>query len=202
MLYLGTGSAPALPEAASSGMIGYLATPNAGNRLPAGIRWAADNGCFNAATFNADRWIDWLDRLPKSAMWATVPDVVADHAATLDRWHQWAAIVRDVGHRPAFVIQDGCDSLAAVPPDAEALFIGGSTAYKLSETARTIVQDFNGPTHMGRVNSLRRLRVAASWGVDSVDGTFLSFGPDKNLPLLIRYLRIVRSEPTLEGIPR
>ena len=181
-------------------MIGYLGTPLAGNRLPAGVPWAADNGCFNAATFNVDRWVDWLDRQPRTALWATVPDVVGDHQATLERWHQWAPIVRELGYRPAFVIQNGCDSLAAVPLDAAAVFVGGDTKYKLSETARTIVQQFAGPTHMGRVNSLRRLRLAAAWGLDSVDGTFLSFGPDVNLQRLLRWLHEIHQQPTLEGI--
>jgi hypothetical protein len=49
---------------------------------------------------------------------------------------------------------------------------------------------------MGRVNSLRRLRLAARDGYDSVDGTFLAFGPDKNLPRLLAYLRRA-TEPTL-----
>jgi len=39
---------------------------------------------------------------------------------------------------------------------------------------------------------------AASIGCDSVDGTFLAFGPDKNLPQLLRWLRLA-DEPTLFG---
>jgi hypothetical protein len=50
--------------------------------------------------------------------------------------------------------------------------------------------------HMGRVNSLRRLRLAVQDGYDSVDGTFLAFGPDRKLPRLLTYLRLA-TEPRL-----
>jgi hypothetical protein len=41
---------------------------------------------------------------------------------------------------------------------------------------------------MGRVNSARRLRHAARVGALSVDGTFLAYGPDVNLPRIARWL--------------
>ena len=51
---------------------------------------------------------------------------------------------------------------------------------------------------MGRVNSLRRLRLAAADGYDSVDGTFLAFGPDVNLPRLRAWLE--PDAPSLWGV--
>jgi hypothetical protein len=42
---------------------------------------------------------------------------------------------------------------------------------------------------MGRVNSLKRLRYAEMIGCDSVDGTYLTFAPDENLPRLLGWLR-------------
>jgi hypothetical protein len=41
---------------------------------------------------------------------------------------------------------------------------------------------------MGRVNSRRRLRLAAEWHVDSVDGTYLAFGPTVNSARLTSWL--------------
>lgn len=41
--------------------------------------------------------------------------------------------------------------------------------------------------HMGRVNSRRRRTLAGVMGCDTVDGTFLAFGPDVNLPRLLRW---------------
>jgi hypothetical protein len=45
--------------------------------------------------------------------------------------------------------------------------------------------------HMGRVNSLKRLRYAAAIGCDSADGTYLANGPDVNLPAVLAWLRDV-----------
>jgi hypothetical protein len=45
--------------------------------------------------------------------------------------------------------------------------------------------------HRSRVNSLTRLRYAVSIGCDSVDGTYLAYGPDRNLPALLRWLATV-----------
>lgn len=52
--------------------------------------------------------------------------------------------------------------------------------------------------HMGRVNSLRRLEIAVDFGCDSVDGNYLGFGPDANLPKLLRWLDVLRDEPRLD----
>jgi hypothetical protein len=73
----------------------------------------------------------------------------------------------------------------------DALFVGGSTEWKLGEDAAWLVQQARGRdkwVHMGRVNSLRRLRYAHRIGCQSVDGTFLAFGPDLNLARLCGWL--------------
>ena len=49
--------------------------------------------------------------------------------------------------------------------------------------------------HVGRVNSWRRLDLVASWDVDSVDGTYLAFGPDANGARLATWLRRLRTQP-------
>lgn len=190
MLYFATASGPKVRAAIAAGQLGQMHTPDVGNRLIDGARWAADNGCFNARTFTVLRWGRWLLSLPRTADWAVVPDVVGNHAKTLRRWHRYAPWVRRVGFTPAFVCQDGCDA-HDIPADAGAVFIGGTDAYKISNAAHRCVEEAQRrgiPTHMGRVNSLRRLRIAAQWGVDSVDGTYLAFGPDVNLPKLLSWL--------------
>ena len=64
--------------------------------------------------------------------------------------------------------------------DFDALFIGGSTSWKLGPGAAAVAYDakLRGKwVHMGRVNSLRRMRYAESIGCDSADGTTLRFSP-------------------------
>jgi hypothetical protein len=50
---------------------------------------------------------------------------------------------------------------------------------------------------MGRVNSLRRHRYAAAIGCDSADGTYLTRGPDENLPKLLGWVRDGRTQDPL-----
>lgn len=50
---------------------------------------------------------------------------------------------------------------------------------------------------MGRVNSLRRLRLAQAMGCDSADGTYLAYGPDRNLPRLLGWLREINCQGAL-----
>lgn len=72
--------------------------------------------------------------------------------------------------------------------------------WKLSETARALSREAKARgkwLHMGRVNSLKRLRIAMSFGCDSVDGTLLSRGPKIHYPALIRWLDLVHREAEL-----
>lgn len=87
----------------------------------------------------------------------------------------------------AFVAQDGIGDTVIPLSAFDVLFIGGSTEFKLSNRARrlTIKAHNRGKwVHMDRVTSKRRFD-ALSWGVDSVDGTYLAFGPTVNLPRLL-----------------
>ncbi|HXF62680.1 MAG TPA: hypothetical protein VNK95_13745, partial [Caldilineaceae bacterium] len=62
----------------------------------------------------------------------------------------------------------------------DALFIGGSTGWKLSEAADWCIRRAKERgvwVHAGRVNSLRRIRHFQLIGVDSVDGTYIRFNP-------------------------
>lgn len=82
----------------------------------------------------------------------------------------------------------------------DAIFIGGDTAWKLSSSAQSICQEAKRRgkwVHMGRVNSLRRLEIAEAFGCDSVDGNYLGFGPDTNIPKLLSWLDRLRAAPML-----
>lgn len=155
--------------------------------------WVADNGCFTKS-FDEDRWWQWLNNyrhMAQRCRFATAPDVVGDHEATLERSLPWLPKIRDLGYPAAFVAQDGSSSATVPWDDLDALFLGGTTEFKLSDTAREIVEEavVRGKfAHMGRVNSRKRLRLAHAWGCHSVDGTYLVFGPSVNLPKLVGWL--------------
>lgn len=193
MLYLtGADNAP-VRDAASTYPIGVLARP--GNAVHLNVSayqaWAADNGCFSPSgkPFDADRWFTWLSSLdPAGALFAVAPDVVGDAVATLERSRPWLARIRQLGFPVAFVAQDGIENTTVPWGEFDALFIGGSTEFKLGLQARravAVAKALGKHVHMGRVNSKRRFDIATHWGCDSVDGTFLAFGPSVNLPRLL-----------------
>jgi hypothetical protein len=154
----------------------------------AGFLWAADNDAFNGFDPVAyQRMLDELEGVP-GCLFVTCPDMVGDADATFRLFLGWAQRVLRTGQPLGYVAQDGA-STAAIPWDAlSALFIGGSTEWKLSIEAETLVREAKHRgkwVHMGRVNSARRLKVAKSWGVDSIDGTQLSWFTDTELPARI-----------------
>lgn len=171
---------------------------------PEGQPWAADNGRYaSPADYTDAGFLAWLATMPaESCLFATAPDVVGDAAATLALSAPMFAPIRAAGYRVAFVAQDGLEALPVPWDDFDALFIGGSTEWKLGEAAHELAAEAKRRgkwLHMGRVNSLRRMRLAHAMGCDSVDGTFLRFGPDVLLPRLLGWLDAVSREPHLWG---
>tara|TARA_R110000764_G_scaffold234695_1_gene328722 strand:+ start:184 stop:741 length:558 start_codon:yes stop_codon:yes gene_type:complete len=175
--------------------IGLMSSPNISYETRGWI-WAADNGCFSDK-WDSTQWLAWLNR-KAGALFATVPDVVGDAAATRLRWDEWHATVAASGHLPAYVLQDGQDDVDVPWDDAACVFIGGSTEYKLSESARRHAAEARRRglwVHMGRVNSYKRLSMAADWGCNSADGTLLAFGPDILVPKLLSWITRIHTEP-------
>jgi hypothetical protein len=181
-VYLTGAIHPTIRPEIDAGRVGALVTPRSRYRVDPAWTWAADSGCYSPATYVGDAaYLAWLDRQPRTALWVTCPDVVGDHAATVARSVPFAPSVRALGFVPAFVAQDGATP-ETVPWDAfGALFIGGSTAWKLGPAARALLAHARAlglPTHVGRVNSRRRF--AAFHGLaDTVDGTCLAFDPSR-----------------------
>lgn len=192
-------SSPRVHDAMTSRVLGYIDTPSQGNRRPEGVVWCADNGCFSDR-WDAARWWAWLVANAGDAatcLFAVAPDVVGDAEATHRRAAPWLARIRALGYPVAYVAQDGAERLELPWAEFDVLFIGGSTEWKLGQHARTVVDaaKHRGKwVHMGRVNSQRRFDYARAIGCDSCDGTFLTFGPDTNLPQLLAWTRSVEQE--------
>lgn len=207
MLYLATPSTGPVRDAMSEGLLGQMVTPKAGNRLVDGATFAIDNGVVKIVNgqpvtdpdWDEGQWLRILDRYAGTprCLFAVVPDDVGNAAATDERWAHYAPEVRARGYAAAYATQNGCE---AIPVDADVLFTGGDDPWKLGHEARRlarVAQHAGLWCHMGRVNTLGRLRLAALDGYDSVDGTTLAFGPDRNLPQLLRWLH--PSAPSLFG---
>lgn len=154
----------------------------------AGIPWAADNDCYQGLDPHAYRAMLTACRDLPGCLFVVVPDVVADWRATRRMWRRWRGAVADLP--AAYVAQDGQPAGSVPWADMAALFVGGSTEYKLSAAAADLVREARSRelwTHMGRVNSRRRFTYARQIGINSVDGTSYSRWRDRWLPDALRW---------------
>lgn len=204
-------------RAAGRDDLGVLVTPLRPHYLEQAGEYpwfAVDNGAFSQATpFDPDAFRDLVRRvaahpLRDRCLFVAAPDVVGDPAGTLRSWREWRRELRATGLPLAFVLQDGCEDGTAdgtlfddgIPwGEFDVLFVGGSTDWKIADLPWPRQQkliamhrrcdDEGVPRHMGRVNSWERCEIAFyGLGCKSADGTYLAFGPDKNLPPLLGWL--------------
>lgn len=162
-----------------------------------------DNGCFNNPELDTKEYLKFVqsfDKWKENCLFAAAPDVVGNAKETWNRSKDVLPELRKLGFPAALVVQDGFNDFFVDWSAFDALFIGGSTAFKLSSNVHEIIKigvEQGKWIHMGRVNSQRRLLLARFYGVHSADGTFLAFAPDKNKPKLEKWLDFLKYQPTL-----
>jgi hypothetical protein len=154
-----------------------LLTPlTARRRKRLDAHWCCDNGAF--AKFDPDAFIRLLERNETGrslCRWVAVPDVVGSAIRTLEVFQGWK---RRLASWPlAYVAQDG-QELHPIPwDDIQALFIGGSTEWKLGPHASACVKAGKALgkwVHVGRINTPGRFEYFDQLGADSCDGSGLA----------------------------
>lgn len=194
-----------------------------------GVVWAADNDCFQG--LHPQRWMRFLARILDSGsrpVFVACPDKVADAGETWRLYHLWAPVIRSLGLPVALVLQDGLERsemrevLSGEWGNLAAVFVGGArwnadgtrwqpgqptkgtSEWKLGEHAAGFIREAKERgkwVHVGRVNSLRRIRYFARIGVDSIDGTGFSAFGDKRMHLAVKWidagLKEAKCQPTL-----
>ncbi len=185
--------------------IGVLLTPSNGNAewWPGGTEWACDNDCF--AGLDAPKYMRLLARVAKfrtRPLWIACPDVVADAGATWANFSIWQPLLASMDLPVALVLQDGLERFkwsARLPStwnDLAAVFVGGSTEWKLSEHAARLTLEAHERgllCHWGRINSRKRIRFliheqqAGRCWADSIDGSGFSAFADVRIPKFIRW---------------
>lgn len=199
--YLSGVSNDTLAVVAMANDIGILVTPDT-RQYEAHIArypiWALDNGCFNHPNRSVEDMLQFLAALSrKDAAFFPAPDVVGDAVKTIERSLPVLPKIRALGFKAAYVIQNGIEN-TVIPWDAlDAIFIGGDTAFKLSEQARLITQEAKARgkwVHMGRVNSFKRLKIANDWGCDSADGTYLRFTGASGVATIVKWMDKLKQE--------
>ena len=181
------------------GLIGHLYSPD-GLRLPQRrYPYSIDNWAYSAwvrgVPWSPDRYMRFCDRVAEFGqppLWAVVPDVVADRAATIESWRQWAVwLRRRYGWRLAFAAQDGMTP-QDVPGNASMVFLGGSMAWKLKTLE--MWADYGSNLHVARVNRPALLWRCWEIGVGSVDGTGWWHMESGQYQGLCEYLAVVAGE--------
>ncbi len=196
-----SGATTTLRRHSDSPYLGTLVVPNAGNRVAplgtAGKPWAADNAAFIG--FDPARFCHMLGRIAghPECRFVACPDVVGDAVATLAQFAVWGPVIRALGLPVALVAQDGLEHLSVPWGEIDAVFVGGSTDWKLGVGAAGIVREAKRRgmwVHFGRCNTKKRFRHAYQLGCDSVDGSGFSRWPDQRIPAAIRWLRELHSD--------
>ncbi len=163
-----------------------------------GCEWAADNGCFGG--LNEPAYRRMLERITGQPrlLWVTCPDVVAWARFTRILFDEWEPELSARRLPIAYVLQDG-EMSECVPWDKiVAVFIGGTTKFKTGMQSRLLVDEAKARgklVHMGRVNTVERIKLANTWGCDSVDGTSMSMFGDTYIP---KFLGVSKTE-SLQG---
>lgn len=139
-------------------------------------RFAVDNGSFSR--FDRDAFLALLQREKANkarCRFVALPDVVESARRTLELFHYWR---HRIGNWPlALVAQDGQENLDIPWSQIAAVFIGGSTGWKLSKHAADVIKTAKAIgkwVHVGRVNTPGRFEYFENLGADSIDGTGLS----------------------------
>jgi hypothetical protein len=139
-------------------------------------RFAIDNGAFSsfdAKAFNALLAREFDRR--QNCIFVCAPDVVGSARRTLEVFHRWKTKLTD--WPVALVAQDGQEDLEIPWDEIKAIFIGGTTEFKLSKHTEQIVKAAKALdkwVHVGRVNTPGRFEYFEKMGADSIDGTGLS----------------------------
>lgn len=138
--------------------------------------FAMDNGFFSKCDIDGfRRMLDkhWDRR--RLCRFVACPDVVGSARRTLEAFEFWKDMLP--GWKKALVAQDGLEHLSIPWRDIDAIFIGGTTSWKLGIHAADVIRTAKicGKwVHAGRVNTPARFEYFEALGADSIDGTGLS----------------------------
>lgn len=183
--------------------LGYLVVPAAGNdpaRIPSGACWACDNSAFS--NFDPASFCRMLSKVASrpGCRFVAAPDVVGNARETAVLFYQWRPVIKALGLPVALVLQDGQEAQGVPWNMVDAVFVGGSTQFKLGPVAAKCVREAKRRglwTHMGRVNTRQRFRYAWEVGCDSVDGSGFSRFPDTRIPMALRWMEEIERQPSL-----
>ncbi|MFC6662707.1 hypothetical protein ACFP90_21890 [Deinococcus multiflagellatus] len=173
--------------------------PRMGNTssIRQGRRWASDCDALSKHGYDHESYVRHLGRLQAhqaTCAFVVVPDVPGDGAATLSAYLHYAPLMASDGFPLAYCLQDGAEHLELPPCDVA--FLGGTDAWRAAQGA-WLLQEAHAAgcrTHVGRVNSARRMRHLTFCHADSCDGTYVGYrGVERGLREIGQWLSQVHT---------
>jgi hypothetical protein len=161
-----------------------------------------DNGAY--AGFDAGAFMRMLERFHgrKGCRFVAAPDFVADAHRTLSQWPFWSGVIRGAGFVPALVLQDGMLASEVPWPELGAVFVGGTTEWKLGPQARELMAYAKARglwVHVGRVNTQERIHLMSRQGADSIDGTGFSMFSEIRIPMGLAWIEDAEMQQRQQG---
>jgi len=182
--------------------IGVMTGPRAGGlgSIRTGRPWASDCDILSKHGYDEDAFYRHLERLTPyraTCHFVVVPDVVGCAQSTLALYDHAAPVVALAGLPLAYVAQDGAEHEDFPPCDV--VFLGGSDPWRAQHgtalLSRATAEGFR--THVGRVNSARRVHQLLSYA-DSCDGTYVGFnGVQRGLRDIGKWLSAAEAQTPL-----
>ena len=154
--------------------VGQLLTPLTGFRLRDSSRpWAIDNGSFSG--FDDKAFFSRLRRQEhdkRNCKFVCAPDVVGEAMRTAELFDWFKERIAD--WPLALVAQDGLEYVRIPWVDIAALFVGGTTNWKIGPRAAACIKTAKALgkwVHVGRINDPARFEYFDQLDVDSCDGS-------------------------------
>lgn len=135
--------------------------------------FAIDNGAFSG--FREKEFRALLKRelgARKTCRFVTSPDVVSSARRTMEIFEHWTHEL--AGWPIALVAQDGLENMTIPWNSIDAIFIGGSTEWKMGKYAEHCIRAakiMGKWVHIGRINTPDRYEHFEKLGADSFDGS-------------------------------
>ncbi len=153
-------------------------------------RWL--KGLQPTPMYDEGRFVRVLTLLGATADWVVAPDIVTGGLESLALSLQWIPRILDVAPMAMLAVQDGMtiDDVAPHVGDRVGIFVGGGDVWKIQTLPMWCEYGRRAGVwvHAARVNTAKRIALAADHGAASFDGSSASRYV-KTLPLLDRSRR-------------
>jgi hypothetical protein len=154
----------------------------AGSWRTEGFRYGIDNGAWTAfqsgRPFDDGRFLGLVERLGAAADFIVVPDIVLGGLTSLRFSEAWLPRLSGLGTPLLLPVQNGVtpEDVRSLLAPGIGIFVGGDSSWKESTLKdwSDLAASRRCHLHVGRVNSIRRIRLCAAARVDSFDGSACS----------------------------